>query len=154
MLPGISLEQGRASKGHDERAQAGSDTRASAGAKAVLRALRLAWLRRVTGVVALFHSAPGARGRDRVPHTASAPHSRASAPRGKELGLGAAGTPARRHARAQTHPHTLPCPCTPTGLSSSCGILHACFECCEWRSQDSKHCRVGNSRWKTESGRG
>ena len=108
MLPGISLEQGRASKGHGERAQAGSDTRASAGAKAVLRALRLAWLRRVTGVVALFHSAPGARGRDRVPHTASAPHSRASAPRGKERGQGAAGTPARRHAgtRARRHTHT------------------------------------------------
>lgn len=166
MLPGISLEQGRASKGHDERAQAGSDTRASAGAKAVLRALRLAWLRRVTGVVELFHSAPGARGRDRVPHTASAPHSRASAPRGKERGQGAAGTPARRHARAQTHPHTLPCPCTPTGLSSSCGILpctpvlnavngdHKIRNIVGWKTESGNSRAIGNSRWKTESGRG
>jgi len=30
--------------------------------------------------------------------------------------------------------------------------LHACFECCEWRSQDSKHCRVGNCGKQSREG--
>jgi hypothetical protein len=127
MLPGISLEQGRASKGHGERAQAGSNTRASAGAKvkSVLRAPRLAWPRRVTGVVALFHSAPGARGRD---VSRARTHRVSSAQQGECSARQRARSGRRRHAgtRAHTHTHThISCPCTPTGLSSGCGICPA-----------------------------
>jgi hypothetical protein len=113
MLLGISLEQGRASKGHDERAQAGSDTRASAGAKAVLRALRLAWLRRVTGVVALFHSAPGA-------------HRVSSAQQGDCSARKRARSGRCRHAdtRARVHPHTrLPCAALPGSRHAEAFLL-------------------------------
>jgi len=96
MLPGISLEQGRgqargtargrrraATRGHWQGRRPCCVPRDSPG-----RAARLASWR--------YSIVP-------LAHTASAQHSRAIAPRGKERGQGAAGTPTR--VRAYTHTH-------------------------------------------------